>query len=143
MCRHCLIVLIAGLGAGLCGCPAAPDADPKNVSFAQDVQPIFTADCAGCHSPGGFAQAAGITLDLTAGNAFDSLAEHSEADHADDAGGRAALVVPGDAESSFLFDKISSASPASGERMPLLGFPLSDSQIATIRDWIDAGAPNN
>lgn len=130
------VVSVTGMLAVLCGCPTAGDMDDKGgVSFSKDVQPILAASCAGCHSPGGFAQLAGVTLDLRSGRAFASLTDDDDDD--DD------IVVPGDAEASLLFEKVSSDSPSVGERMPLFGTALPDSDIAAIREWIDAGAPNN
>ena len=53
-------------------------------------------------------------------------------------------VVPGDPERSVLYIKVASTSfsvPNYGNRMP--GMSLSPTEIQLIRDWIEAGAPNN
>ena len=52
------------------------------------------------------------------------------------------LVVPGDPESSFLFEKISSDPPSHGSRMPL-GQPLDAKDVESIRAWIVRGAPDD
>ena len=51
------------------------------------------------------------------------------------------LVVPGDAENSYLVHKIEGRASIVRDRMPPLGDPLTEEEIAAIRDWIDAGAP--
>ena len=40
-------------------------------------------------------------------------------------------------------DKISTQQPRFGSRMPLGRAPLSGTQIAQIKDWIDEGALDN
>ena len=52
-------------------------------------------------------------------------------------------VVPGDPESSVLYDRVSAscAPGASCERMPLGLDPLGRTEIEAIRGWIEAGAP--
>ncbi|MDE2882464.1 MAG: hypothetical protein OXP70_11455 [Acidobacteriota bacterium] len=52
------------------------------------------------------------------------------------------LVEPGDAESSYLVHKLEGRMGIVGDRMPPSGDPLTDAEIAAIRDWIDAGALN-
>ncbi len=54
-------------------------------------------------------------------------------------------VVAGDPEHSYLYRKVVDATPCDGERMPHQGMlantpPLSAADIATIRNWIAAGA---
>jgi len=46
-------------------------------------------------------------------------------------------VLPGDANNSYLFQKVLSG------RMPLAGGPLTAGDIDLIRQWINAGAPDN
>ena len=50
-------------------------------------------------------------------------------------------IVPGSPDSSYLFQKISYASPKSGVRMPQGGPYLTAAQINVIRRWIEKGAP--
>ena len=52
------------------------------------------------------------------------------------------LVTPGKPEASLFYLKVS-ATPPCGDRMPLGGSPLSDTQIEMIRSWIAAGAKDN
>ena len=50
------------------------------------------------------------------------------------------LVIPGDVVTSFLLDKLGPA-PAHGVRMPRNRAALLEDEIATIRAWIEDGAP--
>ena len=53
-------------------------------------------------------------------------------------------VAPGAPDMSYLIWKLDGFGPCFfGSRMPLVGLPLSASQVATIRAWIVQGAPNN
>ena len=54
------------------------------------------------------------------------------------------VVIPGDADHSFLYEKISQPIPSRGERMPLDGaFYLTSGEIRLIEDWINLGAKDN
>ena len=131
-----LAVLCAPAAALCCiaGCPTAPSGTTDSkVSFANQVQPILTPNCASCHQPGGFADNAGVALDLRAGQAYaELLAGADEHDY----------VVAGDPDGSFVYEKIASSNPSDGARMPLSG-PLPDADIETIRTWIAEGALDN
>ncbi len=54
------------------------------------------------------------------------------------------LIVPGDPESSYLYQNIAGATGIGGKRMPFNGPPyLTDGQIQVIQRWIQQGAQNN
>lgn len=108
------------------------------VSFANEVQPIFNQLCTGCHVTGGLADLSGIALKLVDGQSFDLLVNQPSAQNPD-----LTLVMPGDSANSLLFQKVSSDSPPVGATMPLIGRRLTSTELATLRDWIDQGAPNN
>ena len=131
--------LVSQSGA-MCGAPPPTAAPPtgQTVSFAQQIQPIFTAQCAGCHSTRGLADLQGIALKLVAGQSFAGLVNQASSQSAG-----LTLVVPGDSADSLLFQKVSSSSPPVGSRMPLIGSVLSATNQGLIRDWIDQGAMNN
>jgi hypothetical protein len=150
--RLLLIVLVpcSAMSSGTCLMTSPPqDMPPTNtqpddmpsdgvISFANHIQPIFTANCASCHVPGGFADDQGITMYLTAGSAYAAIVNQPS-----DQNASLTRVVPSDSANSLLFLKISSDNPPVGLRMPFLRSPLSQSQITLIRDWIDQGAKNN
>lgn len=108
----------------------------SSVSFAAEVQPIFTASCAsnGCHK--GMASQEG--LDLSVGKAFAGLV-NVNAKQCND--GRK-LVLPGDPGQSYLIDKMMGVDLCSGTKMPKNG-AVSSQQITTVANWICAGALNN
>lgn len=108
------------------GLPITP-----RVSWQDDIKPIFnelvspTGRCTSCHSgspPAG-------SLDLTDAG-IDAIYKLVPSH-----------VVPGDPQSSILFDKINCNGPASGGlRMPYLQNPLTAQQQGLIYDWIAQGA---
>lgn len=116
--------------AGACTCGSA------SVSFAADVQPIFTASCAtvGCHR--GAAPQAG--LNLSAGQAYQDIVGVAASQCND---GRM-LVLPGEPSESYLIDKILGVDLCFGTKMPKMT-DLPSAQVEIISSWICAGAPNN
>ncbi len=116
--------------------PSTPDngtviADP---SFSQDIQSIFNSSCAvsGCHN--GTAQAG---LNLSQGVAYVNIVNVNSSQ----VPGKK-RVLPGDAQSSYLVEKIEGRQSA-GLRMPLNRGALNNTQIQNIRNWIDRGAKDN
>lgn len=115
---------IDGLGKG-----GAPSSNPptKTVSFKTDIQAIFTAHCLACH---GAAASGGLNLssyaDLKKGAATGPV------------------VVSGNHAQSVLWQVVQPGGNwPLGNRMPLGGPYLSDTQVKSIADWIDQGAKNN
>ena len=115
-----------------------PDVEVLNPSFANDIQPILTRRCAigGCHT----VNTARATLVLTAGHAYDSIVNKTAflAPQFD-------RVEPGNADSSWVVRMIeeNDARRVNFARRPLGGQPLTRTQIATIVNWIENGAPRN
>jgi hypothetical protein len=79
-----------------------------------DVRPIFEKSCYGCHGPK--LQSANLRLDQKPEK----------------------VIVPGDAQSSILYQRITGAGDQ--PRMPMGAKPLDPAQIAIIKSWIDKGA---
>jgi hypothetical protein len=108
-------------------------------TFAVIQQKVFGASgcrvqtCHGSDAAGG--------LDLQWGAAYLSLVDVPAATPAAAAAGKK-RVVPGDAEASFLFQKLAGTlRPDEGARMPSVGGALDPLELDLIRAWIDAGAP--
>src|SRR6476619_3001089 len=95
--------------------PASAGAPPD---FTREIEPIFAASCYACHGPK--SHMGGLRLDVKAA----ALSK---------------VVVPGNATDSLLVRRISSGDEQT--RMPMGGKPLTADEIATIKNWIDAGAP--
>jgi hypothetical protein len=51
-------------------------------------------------------------------------------------------VIAGDPDTSYVMEKLTSDTPAAGERMPL-DAPLEPDRIELVRAWIEAGAAND
>lgn len=103
-------------------------------SFANDVQPIFSASCTGCHVSGGNAPV------LTAGSSYAAIRG------IDPGAGCGPYVAVGlnTSGSSWLLNKIVAAAPCGGaSRMPPGGPFLSAPTSDIIKNWIDEGSPNN
>lgn len=113
-------------------CPS-PDAAPTAVTYAP-VQKTFDESCVSCHDvPGG--------LDLSAGRSWGELINQPATDP-DTCGG--IRVAPGNLNGSYLYQKLSSASPCYGAQMPKGEFfsnPLPACVISMVAAWIAEGAP--
>jgi mono/diheme cytochrome c family protein len=102
---------------------------PRNVSYAQAVQPILAKNCTECHAPGlpGFTASG---LDTTS---YATLMK----------GGKfGALVKPGDAFTSAL-NMLVEGRVDKSIQMPHGRKKLSDEEIAILKVWVDEGAKNN
>jgi mono/diheme cytochrome c family protein len=117
--------------------PMDVDDERDMVSFRSQILPLLQDRCAVCHSEGGLADFAGIPLRLEGASAVGQLVGRSSVQ------GEFTLVVAGDPEGSYAFQKLVDANPAEGERMPLAAAPLSEEEIQLIRDWIAQGALDN
>jgi hypothetical protein len=148
----CVDLLSNSNHCGACGEACGPGAScfdgqcqcgSTTVSFASDVQPIFSAGCAsmGCHDgvggpgrPGG-PGGGGTSLDLTMGNSYQSLLAETTS--------CGPVVAPGDVEGSLLIGKLTGAALCMGGQMPKGDPPLGPELIDTIATWICQGAKNN
>ena len=130
-------VVLAGAAIGCQVNLPDPPVD-REVSFATEIQPIFTQRCADCHSDGGLADNQGIPMRLVEGLTLDSIVNQPSSQ---DSG--LTLVIPSDAANSLLFLKVSENDPPIGSTMPLIGEMLPSGELGLIRDWIDQGAMDN
>ncbi len=90
----------------------------SGICFERDIQPIFNSKCAmsGCHDAG--TKAEGYLLDN-----YNHIVRKG--------------LVKGSANNSEIYEEIVDG------KMPPRGYTkLSSSELALIREWIDAGAPN-
>lgn len=108
------------------------------VSLANDIQPILTARCAGCHSDGTSTAGGGIAIRLVEGRSRDTMLNQPSAINSS-----LTLVVPGNSAASLLFQKLASDTPPVGVRMPRNASPLEQAQIDLFATWIDEGALDN
>ena len=108
----------------------APDAmlsPPDTVSFAEDILPIFQQRCAKCH--GAADENGDVRTEVSL-----NLLEYEKVMAGSEFG---TVIEAGDPDGSFLMDMIVAGDmPEEGDKVP-------EEEIALIRAWIEAGAPNN
>ena len=121
------------VGCGSTQAPPAKDPAPAgtqpavtDISYAKDIQPIFTQSCMPCHAGGKDAKAG---YDLT-----------SHAEVTGSGSNSIPNVIPGNADSSLLYRRLTGAVQP---QMPKGRPPLNADQLTTIKKWIDQGAKNN
>lgn len=121
-----ILSLVPALAFALAPAPVAADGP---LEFNRDIRPILSDNCFACHGFDAKERKANLRLDMADGpeGAFADL------------GGYAA-IVPGDASSSELWQRISSAD--ADEVMPPPDFhkTLDEKQKQTLHDWINQGA---
>lgn len=113
-------------------------------TFASIQREIFNSQdasgrlaCTQCHVAGGLA--AGTGLILTSDVAYANLVSRQSRLQPG-----SILVIPGDAENSYLVRKLEGAPGIAGLRMPRNTGPfLTPGQMTIIRRWIGEGAANN
>ena len=144
-CRIVLLLAVVTLAAcdeklsSLAG--PTPNLEP---TFASIQQQIFeTGDssgrpaCTTCHTSTGRNPTGGLNLNHDV--AYDQLVNVAARGIP-----TATRVVPGDANNSYLVQKLEGAPGIVGRRMPFNGPPyLTDGQILILRRWIAIGAPRN
>ena len=106
----------------LAGAMKSPAQAASTPTFSKDVAPILKKNCIVCHSKG--AHKSDLVLDT-----YDNLMK---------GGKHGQAIAPHDANGSRL---IAMLEGKINPRMPIDDDPLPSSDIATIRTWIDAGAP--
>ena len=112
--------LLVGL-AFLCGCTTAPSGVKDDPSYSSDVQPLFNASCAACHS--GSSPSGNYDLSSRAG----ALGPGSDT---------VANVVAGQPDSSLLYQRLEAGTmPPSGR--------WDSVKVHTVRNWIARGAKEN
>jgi len=97
------------------------------VDFLHDVRPILAGKCFGCHGPDAEARQAGLRLDERDA----ALALLDSGTHA---------IVAGKPDEGQLLARVASSDPQF-VMPPSESKRLSPQEVATLRDWIAAGAP--
>ncbi len=120
-------VLLAGSGLRTV---AAQDAANKPAFYTEKVRPLLQTNCGKCH----------FDVNHKGGLSLQTKATTMK-------GGRSgAAIVPGDPENSLLVKLIRHEGPANDPKpMPSKAPKMSDDDIATIEQWVKAGAvmPND
>lgn len=127
------------------GCKDEPDYIVPNSSYGLIYDRIFTQSCAlsGCHLEADRKRdPVGTHPYMEGESAYGSLV-NATPENLQAANAGLKLVLPGNPDSSFLYQKIIFDSSAFqfGSTMPTGGLSLTANQIEFIRQWILAGAP--
>ena len=102
------------------------------VSLKNDVQPIFTLHCAGCHS-------GGTAPNLSSGKSYTELVNVTAGSCSS-----AKYVVPSQPTQSYLITVLTSGSTLGAcNGGSMAGFLSSSTDLKTITTWISQGALNN
>jgi hypothetical protein len=112
-------------------------------TWTQVYSSVIATRCAPCHTTAGGTGISSGRLDMTTqAAAYTNLVSAAAMGSA--CTGMGTRVVPGNAETSLLYLKVSVDDPTPcGGKMPLGGPALTEAQAEMIEDWIDDGAPNN
>ncbi len=127
-----VILFSFGLALVISSCNTE-DPEPDVVSFANDIQPIFSTSCAygGCHDA--FEEAG--QLNLSAGSSYAEIVGVSSFLYPNEL-----RVEVGNATTSVLTKMLRGmANPA----MPLFTTALPEEDIAKVEEWVNDGALNN
>jgi len=125
------ILVICVLPIGISGCE-------REVSFANDVQPIFREHCIKCHSETGEgSDQSGLNL-----GSYNSVMSGTE---------YGPVVIPESSMSSALYLVVAQKTAPEIQMPPHhkkalaegSGDPLPEEQVEVIQAWIDQGAKNN
>jgi hypothetical protein len=119
----------------------SPNLEPTFASIQRD---IFEAPdsagrvaCTNCHTSTGRNPSGGLNLNHDV--AYEQLINVASRGKPS-----AVRIVPGNADASYLVQKLEGAPDIVGRRMPFAGAPfLTDGQILILRRWIALGAPRN
>jgi hypothetical protein len=109
---------------------------PTEVSFATQVAPLFAAKCNFCHHPDN-----AVKVDLT--QSFDPEVGIIRRPNSWTKSEKKMLVVPGDPEGSALIWKVEQTEldpKIDGNPMPWNIDPLTEKELADLRQWIVQGA---
>ena len=114
-------MVVFGLSAAI-GVAAADD----QLDYSRDIRPILSDACFRCHGPDDAKREAGLRLDT-----FDGAAAETSGGHG---------VVPGDADSSEIIDRILSDDPDLKMPPPETGKTVTAEQVELLKRWIRQGA---
>ncbi len=110
------------------GAPDGPAAIPLCATAPEITSKILMPKCAGCHRAMAMNPAAGLDL-ATAGAKMRLVGRMSRCMNKP--------LVTSDPVGGHLFDKLGGAVTGCGQRMPLMGTPLTPAEIQCMKDWIN------
>ena len=148
--RSLSVVLLVAFGSLATACDEklsdlagpSPNLQPTFASVQRDIfeaaDAAGRAACTNCHTDAGGRTPSG-GLNLRHDVAYASLVGVTSRGKAG-----AVRVIPGDADNSYIVQKLEGASGIVGERMPRTGGPyLTEGQMTILKRWIATGANND
>ena len=106
--------------------PTFAFAQTAELTYWQDIRPIFRKHCTACHSMKNLRE-----VEVSGGLALDTFAATKK-------GSKRGVIAPGHSDKSLLYELL--VTTDAKRRMPLDTDPLSKEKIALIKKWIDTGA---
>ena len=147
--RRFLLSIVCALAVASASCDEklssitgpTPNLAPTLTSIQQTIfnasDPSGRLACVQCHTDQGRTPTGNLVL--TEGRSYLQLVGRGSTGKPG-----ATLVIPGDADNSYLVRKLERAPDIVGERMPRNNGPfLTEGQMLVIRRWISEGAQNN
>jgi hypothetical protein len=102
---------------------------PKTVDYNFHIRPIFSDRCFKCHGPDAGKRKANLRLDTEAG-LYAALKDNPNAH----------VIVPGDPNSSEVYNRISSGDTSFMMPPPSSNLKLSQHEVELVKKWISQGA---
>jgi hypothetical protein len=141
------VMMVAGLACASCDedlssiTGPTPNLEPSLSSIQTNIFNMTDSSgrlaCIQCHTDAGRTPSGNLVL--LEGRSYQQLVGRGSTGKPG-----ATLVIPGDAENSYLIHKLEGRADIVGQRMPRGNGPfLTEGQILVIRQWIKDGAPNN
>lgn len=133
--------LLATFTAGSHGCAGDGEAPGTFTEIYETLFPATTdARCNFCHSmPASDISNGNLSTGMDQASAYAALL--GAVSTSSRCGGKR-MVTPFHPEDSLLLDKLM-GKPTCGDRMPLGGMALSDTELEVVRSWIEAGAKDD
>lgn len=124
-CFHVALNVVLALSATVV---LAAESESGQVSFYNDIRPVFQTHCQGCHQPARARNSGAYVM-----TSYDLLVKAGESEETP--------VVPGKPDESYLVQLIM---PEDGKaEMPRGQKPLHKSEVELIRKWVAQGAKND
>ncbi len=114
------LVVVAVAFGGSVGAASAQEPAHEPLEYNRDIRPVLTRTCLACHGPSEGTRQADLRLDT------DAFIDR--------------VIVPGDAEASPLFQRLTTGDQVAKMPPVASGRSLTDEQIDLVRRWIDGGA---
>ncbi|MBK7830714.1 hypothetical protein [Nannocystis sp.] len=136
--RHAVLLAVSAAGCGSDGGGEPPGTFTE--IFETLFPPTTNARCNFCHSmPASDISNGNLSTGMDQASAYAALIDVVSTSSR--CGGKP-LVVPFHPEESLFLDKLM-GKPTCGDRMPLGGMALSESELEVVRSWIEAGAKDD